>query len=99
MAHVVPARPRNARSRVERVLGAGRGVLVALVATLVLAGCFAQPAESDAAKQIFSDPDKFVSAAPFLFMLTAIIVFVFGPGVFSLDWLIGRKFRRKDTAG
>jgi putative oxidoreductase len=43
-------------------------------------------------KAIFSDPDKFVTADEFLFMLTAIIVLIFGPGKFSLDWLIGKKF-------
>src|SRR5262249_3937125 len=46
MAHVVPAPPRDARSRVERVLGTGRGVLVGLVVTLVLAGCLARPGGS-----------------------------------------------------
>jgi putative oxidoreductase len=52
-------------------------------------------AESDALKQIFSDPDKFVTATPFLFMLACIIVLVFGPGVFSLDWLIGKAVCKK----
>jgi putative oxidoreductase len=49
-------------------------------------------AELDTVKHIFSDPDKFVSADPFLFMLAALIVLAFGPGAFSLDWLIGKKF-------
>jgi putative oxidoreductase len=51
-------------------------------------------AEFDKLKQIFTDPDKFLSADPFLFMLAAIIVFAFGPGIFSVDWLIARKLRR-----
>jgi putative oxidoreductase len=51
-------------------------------------------AEIDTVKHIFSDPDKFVSADPFLFMLAAILVLAFGPGVFSLDWLIGKKLCR-----
>ncbi len=51
-------------------------------------------AEADAVKQIFSDPDKFVSATPFLFLLACVIVLVFGPGVFSLDWLISKTKRR-----
>lgn len=53
-------------------------------------------ADVDVVKHIFSDPDKFVSADEFLFMLTAIIVLVFGPGVFSLDWVIAKKFAGKD---
>ena len=39
---------------------------------------------------IFSDPDKFVNADEFLFLFAVVIVFVCGPGVFSLDALIER---------
>jgi putative oxidoreductase len=52
-------------------------------------------AEIDTVKHIFSNPDKFVTAAPFLFMLAALLVLAFGPGVFSLDWLIGKKIFQK----
>jgi putative oxidoreductase len=52
-------------------------------------------AEIDKVKHIFSDPDKFVTADPFLFMLAALIVFAFGPGQFSLDCLIAQKLRRR----
>jgi putative oxidoreductase len=52
-------------------------------------------AEIETVKNIFSNPDKFVSADPFLFMLACIIVLAFGLGVFSLDWAISRKERRK----
>jgi putative oxidoreductase len=55
-------------------------------------------AEIDTVKHIFSDPDKFVSADPFLFMLAAIIVLAFGPGVFSVDWLIEKKLKRKTVS-
>jgi putative oxidoreductase len=54
-------------------------------------------AEIDTVKHILSDPDKFVSADPFLFMLAAILVLAFGPGAFSLDWLIGKKLSRKNS--
>ncbi len=72
-------------------LGA-RLVSLPLIFTMIIAYV---TAESDALKQIFSDPDKFVSASPFLFMLACIIVLVFGPGVFSLDWLIGKAVCKK----
>jgi putative oxidoreductase len=49
-------------------------------------------AESEALHSFFSDPDKFVSAAPFQYMFAAILVLIFGPGVFSIDHLLGRKF-------
>jgi len=53
-------------------------------------------AEIETVKHIFTNPDKFVSADPFLFMLAALIVLAFGPGVFSLDWLIAKKISRKN---
>jgi uncharacterized membrane protein YphA (DoxX/SURF4 family) len=40
----------------------------------------------------FDDTDKLVTATPFLFLLAALLVLVFGPGRFSLDHLF---FRRK----
>jgi len=48
-------------------------------------------ADFDKVKHIFAEPDKFVTADPFLFLLAAVIVFAFGPGVFSIDYLIARK--------
>jgi putative oxidoreductase len=51
-------------------------------------------AESDSLHTIFSNPDKFVTRDPFLFLYAAVIVFAFGPGRISLDALI---FREKKT--
>jgi putative oxidoreductase len=45
-------------------------------------------ADFEAVSGIFSDPDKFVKADPFPFLLSALIVFVFGPGRFSVDALL-----------
>jgi putative oxidoreductase len=74
------------------------GVLLAL-------GLFARPAsvpliftmlvayytaDHDALVGIAGDPDKFVTAAPFLFLLAALIVLAFGPGKLSLDALRGK---------
>ncbi len=49
-------------------------------------------ADLEALKSIFSDTDKFTSAAPFLFLLTALLVLAFGPGAISIDRLLARKF-------
>ena len=46
----------------------------------------------EAVKTIFSNPDNFFGATPFQFLLAVVIVFAFGPGAFSLDYLIARKF-------
>ena len=47
-------------------------------------------ADREALNAIGSDPDKFVTAAPFLFLLASLIVLVFGPGKLSLDALLGK---------
>lgn len=77
----------------------GGGLLLAL-------GLFARPvsvplifcmsvayatADRESLTAIFSDTDKFTGAAPFLFLLAALIVLAFGPGRFSLDALWFRK--------
>jgi len=49
-------------------------------------------AERDSLQAIFSDPDKFTGATPFLFLFAIVVVFAFGPGPLSLDRLLfGRK--------
>lgn len=48
-------------------------------------------AHLDITKHIFQNPDAFVTAPPFLFMLCCVIVLVFGPGVFSIDHLLRRR--------
>jgi putative oxidoreductase len=40
---------------------------------------------------IFHNPDKFLTADPFFFWLTAFLVFAFGPGLISVDALL-KKF-------
>lgn len=70
------------------LLGLGsRIATVPLIFTMIIAYL---TADYDKVQHIFSKPDDFVSAAEFQFMLTAIIVLLFGPGVFSLDALIAR---------
>jgi putative oxidoreductase len=68
-------------------LGA-RLVSVPLAATMLVAYV---TADNEAVREIFSDPEKFTSAAPFLFLLVALIVLAFGPGTFSLDHMILKK--------
>lgn len=52
-------------------------------------------ADRDALMAITSDPEKFVTAAPFLFLLASLIVLAFGPGRLSLDALFGRSSSAK----
>jgi putative oxidoreductase len=54
-------------------------------------------ADFEAVSNILSDPDKFVKADPFPFLLTALIVLVFGPGLFSIDALLKQILRRREA--
>jgi putative oxidoreductase len=47
-------------------------------------------ADLAAVQSIFSDYDKFVKADPFPFLLAALIVLAFGPGLLSIDALLKR---------
>jgi putative oxidoreductase len=69
-----------------------RLIALPLIFTMIIAYL---TAELDKVKHIFSDPDKFVTADPFLYLLASAIVLVFGPGVFSLDWILAKRQRRK----
>ncbi len=45
---------------------------------------------------VFSDPAPFLGADPFFFLLTALLLLAFGPGLISIDALISKAMR---TAG
>lgn len=68
---------------------ASRLAAVPLMLTMIVAYL---TADLDAVKGIFSDPDAFLTAAPFQFLFAAAIVFVSGPGAFSIDHLLKRRF-------
>jgi putative oxidoreductase len=68
---------------------ASRLVSLPLIFTLIVAYV---TSEQTALHTLFSNPDNFVSAAPFEFMFAALIVLIFGPGRFSLDYGIGKYF-------
>jgi len=71
------------------LLGLGsRLVSVPLMFTMIVAYA---TADREALGAVFSDPDKFTGAAPFLFLLASLLVFVFGPGRLSLDALLVKR--------
>ena len=75
------------------LIGLGsRIITVPLIFTMCIAYL---TAERDSLNAIFSNPDKFVTAAPFLFLLCCVIVLVFGPGCFSVDALAAKGMGRK----
>lgn len=63
----------------------------AAFALIVVMGVAYGTAHVDAVKTISTDPQLFVAQAPFNFLLTALLVWAFGPGFFSLDqFLLGK---------
>jgi putative oxidoreductase len=57
--------------------------------------------DMEALHSIFSDPGKFYNADPYTFLFAALLILIFGPGRFALDWLLQRKlgeFTNKSVA-
>jgi putative oxidoreductase len=73
------------------ILGlASRLISIPLVIDMVVAYI---AADREALKSIFSEPDKFYAAAPYTFLFASLIVLIFGPGAFSIDYWIARYVR------
>lgn len=58
--------------------------------------------DREALLSFFSDPDKFIAAAPFAFLIVSLIVLIFGAGKISLDTALSTLFansrvRQSDT--
>ena len=56
-------------------------------------------ADFEAVASVFSDPDKFVKADPFPFLMAALIVLIFGPGLISIDAFLARFLGEKQNSG
>jgi putative oxidoreductase len=41
---------------------------------------------------ILSNPSDFYGATPYTYWFAALLILILGPGVFAVDWLIGRRF-------
>ena len=65
-----------------------RPVAVPLVFTMLVAYA---TADKEALLAVTSDPEQFLGAAPFLFLLASLLVLAFGPGRLSADHLLARK--------
>jgi putative oxidoreductase len=78
------------------LLGLGaRLVALPLIVTMIVAYL---TADWEAVPAIFSDSSKFTGATPFLYLLACLVVLAFGPGVFSVDHLLARRFGRGRAA-
>lgn len=50
-------------------------------------------ADREALASIFSDPGKFYGADPYTFLFAAVIVLIFGAGLFSVDAWLSRRYQ------
>jgi putative oxidoreductase len=62
--------------------------LTALVLTVNMIAAYIT-ADREALLSIFSDPDKFSAAAPYVFLIASLIILIFGPGKIAVDTLLG----------
>jgi len=72
-----------------------RMISLVLVLNMVMAYVTADRA---ALFSFFSDPDKFSAAAPYVFLVASLIVLIFGPGKFCVDYLLRRFADLPNTA-
>jgi putative oxidoreductase len=63
----------------------GRASRVTAIPVMIVMVVAYLTADFEAVTNFFSDPDKFVKADPFPFLVSALIIFLFGPGKFSID--------------
>ncbi len=70
---------------------ASRLISIPLICVLLTAYA---TAHQEALLSIFSNPDLFLSQPPFHFLMTVLIVFCFGPGKFSVDYLLERWIKK-----
>jgi putative oxidoreductase len=52
-------------------------------------------ADHEALTSIFSDPGKFYIADPYTFLFAALMVLIFGAGLFSVDELLAKRLGRR----
>ncbi len=66
--------------------------LIALLLTVNMLVAYIT-ADREALFSIFADPDKFYAASPYTYLFASVIVLIFGPGKFSVDAWLTRKWK------
>lgn len=56
----------------------------------MIAAYLTVPDDRHALFSLFSNPDGFTAATPYVFLIASLIVLLFGPGIFSLDALANK---------
>ena len=75
------------------ILGlASRVISLLLAIDMIVAYVTADP---EALHAIFSNPGKFYNADPYTFLFASLLILIFGPGRFALDWLVHRRLEAR----
>jgi putative oxidoreductase len=71
-------------------LGLGSRLIALLLTGNMLMAYFT--ADREALFSVFSDPEKFYGASPYTYLFASLIVLIFGPGKFSVDAWLAKKW-------
>ena len=71
------------------ILGLGSRIISLLLACDMMVAYLTS--DMEALRSVFSDPGKFYNADPYTFLFASLLILIFGPGRFALDWLLERK--------
>jgi putative oxidoreductase len=52
--------------------------------------------DREALLSVFTAPDKFSAAAPYMYLFASLVILIFGPGKFALDTLLDRLIRKRE---
>lgn len=69
--------------------------LVALPLIGVMIGAYLT-ADFESVQTVIEDPINFIRRPPFTFLLASLMVFIFGPGKVSLDYLLAKLFGKNE---
>lgn len=75
------------------ILGLGSRLIGLLLAGNMLVAYWT--ADHEALTSIFSDPGKFYVADPYTFLFAALMAFIFGAGLFSIDALLAKTLSKR----
>jgi putative oxidoreductase len=71
------------------ILGLGSRIIGLLLACDMMVAYLTS--DMEALRSVFSDPGKFYNADPYTFLFASLLILIFGPGRFALDWLLQRR--------
>lgn len=77
------------------ILGLGSRIVGLILAFDMLVAYWT--ASRDALFAVFSNPGNFYGADPYTFLFAALLVLIFGAGLFSLDTIIARQYKIKSA--